>query len=119
MKRDLNVKTTSETPVKDDLGDCYEKGAVQADKTPLSKDENWSTADYNLKKQKKEAHAEALEKESEHYEHNHPHEKLDNIVEKAEPQILEEPSSIIDNRNVVRFGMTEILSRRRRRRKAK
>ena len=66
----------SETPIKSKTPEVYESGAEPASpQEKLSKDQNWSTGDYNMKKQRQQAHKEALRKEMEHYGHIHPYDK--------------------------------------------
>lgn len=63
----------SETPIRDKTPEAYESGATEA-KPPtakLVKDENYSLADFNLARQRKEARREALRKELAHYEDVH------------------------------------------------
>jgi hypothetical protein len=55
----------SETPTKDNLPAPYKMNPNAPART--SRQENYSTADYNLQKQRKEAHSEALSKEDRHY----------------------------------------------------
>jgi hypothetical protein len=64
------TKIQSETPVRDlPTSTVYNSGATRADETPLSKDDNWTTAHND----REEAHQIALNQEAEHYKTNHPH----------------------------------------------
>lgn len=59
----------SERPTKDNLPAPYGLNPNMPIRT--RRQENYSTADYNLQKQRKEAHSEALSKEDRHYEGVH------------------------------------------------
>ncbi len=99
-----DVKTTSERPIKDDIGTAYGLGAVQAMNEPLSQDENWTTAHND----RDEAHRIALAEEDKHYAQNHPD---------PEPpiEIFETPEQPTNNRADVQAAMRRNLINRRRR----
>lgn len=65
---------TDERPIRSKTPEAYESGAILAKPTEkLEKTENWSTGDYNLRKQRKQTHSQALENEDKHFNAIHPY----------------------------------------------
>lgn len=66
-------KVKSERPTKDGLSAPFKMNPNAPAR--ILREGNRSTGDYNLNRQRREAHAEALKKETEHYNHIHPYRK--------------------------------------------
>jgi hypothetical protein len=64
----------SKRPIRNKTPQAYETGAKPATPPPagqLKKDDNWSTGEWNMKRQREQAHKDALKSEKKHYDNIH------------------------------------------------